>query len=101
MAVIRAMRKRGRCAPPGDDKKGSGAQPDVSSAGRCARNWRSRRTSYAILHAPQQISGHPNEVTSSIMPAGIGAAALARLRGTLVTLAAAARSSGGTNVITQ
>src|SRR5882724_5160210 len=34
------------------------------------------------------------------MPAGTGARAAARLRGTLVTLAAAARSSGGTTAIT-
>src|SRR5271166_6132205 len=71
-----------------------------SSSGLSARNWRSSRTSYVIFNAPAQISGHPNEVTSSIMPAGTGAAALARLRGTLVTLAAAARSSGGTTAIT-
>src|SRR5262249_46500529 len=44
--------------------------------------------------------GHPNVVWSSIQPASTGGNAAARLRGTLVTLAAAARSSGGTTAIT-
>src|ERR1700683_4159320 len=71
-----------------------------SASGRCARNCISKRRSYRIFSEPAQISGHPNDVTSSSIPAGIGAAAVARLRGTLVTLAAAARSSGGTTAIT-
>src|SRR5208337_3481689 len=49
---------------------------------------------------PAQISGHPNAERFSIAPAGNGAIAAARLRGTLVTVAAAARSSGGTTAIT-
>ena len=46
------------------------------------------------------ISGHPKLVCASIQPARSGGSALARLRGTLVTLAAAARSSGSTTAIT-
>src|SRR5208282_419570 len=49
---------------------------------------------------PAQISGQPNDDRFSIAPAGNGAIAAARLRGTLVTVAAAARSSGGTTAIT-
>ena len=56
--------------------------------------------SYRAFSEPAQINGHPKDEASSIMPQGIGARAVARLRGTLVTLAAAARSSGGTIAIT-
>src|SRR6266851_111205 len=44
--------------------------------------------------------GHPKVDTSSIIPAGTGANAVARLLGTLVTLADTARSSGATIAIT-
>ena len=46
------------------------------------------------------INGHPKFERSSIHPAAIGGIAEARLRGTLVTLAAAARSAGVTTDIT-
>jgi hypothetical protein len=46
------------------------------------------------------INGHPNVDRSSIHPAARGGSAEARLRGTLVTLAAAARSAGVTTDIT-
>jgi len=49
---------------------------------------------------PAQISGHPKDDACSIAPANSGANAAARLLGTFVTLAAAARSSGGTTAIT-
>src|SRR5216683_2634541 len=58
------------------------------------------RLSVRAERAPAQINGHPEEEASNIIPAGIGARAAARLRGTFVTLAAAARSSGGTTAIT-
>ena len=45
-----------------------------------------------IFNEPPMISGHPNLEWSSIHPAAIGGSAEAKLRGTLVTLAAAARS---------
>ena len=47
-----------------------------------------------------QIKGHPKVDRSSIQPAGIGLKADARLLGTLVTLAAVARSPAGTIAIT-
>src|SRR3954453_8438772 len=53
-----------------------------------------------IFNDPAMINGQPNVVWSSIQPAAIGGSAEARLRGTLVTLAAAARSEGVTTVIT-
>src|SRR6187431_1698984 len=46
------------------------------------------------------INGQPNVDSLSIQPAAIGGSADARLRGTLVTLAAAGRSSGVTTAIT-
>src|SRR5580704_15252253 len=46
------------------------------------------------------MSGQPKDDRFSIAPAGSGANADARLRGTFVTVAAAARSSGGTTAIT-
>ena len=46
------------------------------------------------------ISGQPKVEWSSIHPAAIGGSADARLRGTLVTLAAAARSAGVTTDMT-
>src|SRR3954454_17423776 len=46
------------------------------------------------------ISGQPNVDIPSRYPDSKGLAALARLRGTDVTLAAAARSAGGTTAIT-
>src|SRR4051812_48445431 len=49
---------------------------------------------------PAQRSGQPKLDRVSIAPARSGERAAARLRGTLVTLAAAARSSGGTMAIT-
>src|SRR3954447_16267698 len=53
-----------------------------------------------ILRTPAMISGQPTVLWSSIQPAAIGGRAAARLRGTLVTLAAAARSRGETTAIT-
>ena len=49
---------------------------------------------------PAITSGQPNVECARSTPARSGVAAAARLRGTLVTLAAAARSSGGTTAIT-
>ena len=46
------------------------------------------------------MSGQPNELLCSIQPARVGEIAAARLRGTLVTLAAAARSGGDTTDMT-
>jgi len=46
------------------------------------------------------ISGQPNVDSLSIHPAAIGGSADARLRGTLVMLAAAGRSSGVTTAMT-
>src|SRR5271166_4871268 len=56
--------------------------------------------SYRVFSIPAQISGQPKVDTSSMIPPGTGARAAARLRGTLVTLAAIARSSVGTIAIT-
>ena len=53
-----------------------------------------------ILSTPPMMSGHPKLVRSSRRPASAGVDALARLRGTFVTLAAAARSSGSTTRMT-
>ena len=53
-----------------------------------------------VFNVPAQISGQPKDDRFSIAPAGNGANADARLRGTFVTVAAAARSSGGTTAIT-
>jgi hypothetical protein len=53
-----------------------------------------------IFSAPPSTSGHPKVETWSREPAISGETALARLRGTLVILAAAALSSGGTIDIT-
>ncbi|MSQ29095.1 MAG: hypothetical protein EXR68_01190 [Dehalococcoidia bacterium] len=82
------------------DQPEAGACPRDSSGAGCARNCHSSSTSYTLLTTPAQIKGQPNEVASNIAPAMSGANAAARLRGTLVTLAAAARSSGGTTAIT-
>src|SRR6266852_4326731 len=46
------------------------------------------------------ISGQPKEDNPSRNPDNKGLAAVARLRGTVVTLAAAARSAGGTTAMT-
>ena len=70
-----------------------------------------RGTHAAELREQQQVVGElehaaddqrPAEgrVLQAAAPASSGASAVARLRGTLVTLAAAARSSGGTTAIT-
>src|SRR5437868_10671492 len=53
-----------------------------------------------ILRPPATISGHPKLESPSIYPAISGLTADARLRGTDVTLAAAARSAGATTAIT-
>src|SRR5690349_4561884 len=53
-----------------------------------------------IFSPPAITSGHPKEDMLSRYPARNGPAADARLRGTVVMLAAAARSSGGTIAIT-
>lgn len=53
-----------------------------------------------IFNEPAMISGQPKFERSSIQPAAIGGSAEAKLRGTLVTLAAAARSAGVTTDIT-
>ena len=53
-----------------------------------------------IFTTPAMINGQPNVEWVRSTPARSGVAAEARLRGTLVTLAAAARSSGGTTAIT-
>ena len=47
-----------------------------------------------IFRVPPMTSGQPNAVRSSIAPASAGVSAEAMLRGTLVTLAAAARTTG-------
>jgi hypothetical protein len=52
------------------------------------------------LSTPPITSGQPKLETASSAPASDGESPPARLRGTLVTLAAAARSSGGTTDIT-
>ena len=53
-----------------------------------------------IFSVAQTSSGQPNVDWSSIQPASIGGRAEARLRGTFVMLAAAARSAGDTTAIT-
>ena len=53
------------------------------------------------LPSPAITSGHPNVVAFNSAPASNGVVADARLRGTFVTLAAAARSSGVTTAITR
>src|SRR6266849_10036951 len=73
---------------------------DNSSTGFIEPNRIRKRMSYAVFSVAAQISGHPKDEASSIIPAETGARAVARLLGTLVTLAAAARSSGGTIAIT-
>ena len=52
------------------------------------------------LMRPPKMSGQPKEDQLSRTPASRGASAAARLRGTLVTLAAAGRYAGGTTAIT-
>src|SRR5712691_175533 len=52
------------------------------------------------FNAAAQINGQPKVDRSSIRPDGMGPKAAARLLGTLVTLAAVTRSSGGTIAIT-
>ena len=52
------------------------------------------------LPTPAMINGQPNVLAFNNAPASNGVVADARLRGTLVTLAAAARSSGVTTAIT-
>ena len=71
------------------------------SSTRWGTPWRVRCSLIAIPACPPPItSGHPNELWSSIQPANSGGTAAARLRGTWVTLAAAARSAGVTTAIT-
>ncbi len=65
------------------------------SVGRFA-NCSKSSTSYRTLIPPAATSGHPKLVWLSEKPPSAGANAAARLRGTFVMLAAAARSSGGT-----
>src|SRR4051794_6040559 len=72
----------------------------LSSGGRTLRNIISRITSYTAFRVPAMISGQPKELCDSIHPANVGGSAEARLRGTFVTLAAAARSAGDTTAIT-
>ncbi len=62
-----------------------------------SRGWARRSRSYAAFITPPQISGQPKLECWSIKPASAGVVALARLRGTFVMLAAAARSSGSTH----
>ena len=71
-----------------------------SSAGIRRENRAKSSKSYAPLRTPAQRRGQPKLLRSRSAPARSGATAEARLRGTLVTLDAAARSSRGTIAIT-
>src|SRR4051794_19290429 len=71
-----------------------------SSGGLTCWNWIRSRMSYTILSVPQMSSGHPRFDAAYKAPARTGLAAEARLRGTIVKLAAAARSGGVTTAIT-
>ena len=53
-----------------------------------------------IFSPPARNKGHPKPEAASSAPASVGLAAAARLRGTEVTLAAAARSSAATTAMT-
>src|SRR5579864_1546184 len=83
-------------------RRGHGAAraAPFSSAARTPRNLTSSKMSYTAFSAPPIISGHPNVERVSRYPARIGLAALARLRGTAVILAAAGRSAGVTTAMT-
>jgi hypothetical protein len=64
-------------------------------------NMMSRSRSYVALRLPAMTNGQPNAELVRSAPANIGPSADAKLRGTAVTLAAAARSSGETTDITK
>src|SRR5262245_2028975 len=75
-------------------------KPHFSSGGFRCRNWMSNSRSYTILRAPQMSNGQARRDAANKAPANAGLAAAARLRGTDVKLAAAARSISVTTAMT-